>query len=118
MPKVNRSLLVFQHECLRCGRIWDSNVAHPKCCPDCRQHNWDKPRIRQTVLQYVDDLVQKPVDHSVQKELPFIGAKCPYCRGTTGFDTFKVVAFCYSCDMCWQLTSLEPLGVLQGIGLR
>jgi hypothetical protein len=57
-------------------------------------------------------------NHKDSKKLPFIGAKCPYCKGTTGLDTFRVVAFCYSCDACFDPVTLEFVGVLQGIGLR
>jgi hypothetical protein len=65
----------------------------------------------------LESMVLTPVDHTENKPLPFIGAKCPYCKGTTGLDTFRVVAFCYSCDGVWDCEG-NFKGVLQGIGLR
>ncbi len=119
MPRADRSLPIFKHECLKCGRKWDSNYEHPKQCPDCRSDYWWQPYVKGKPLeaQTLNDLIQNPVDHSTSKNLPFIGAKCPYCKGTTGLDTFRVVAFCYSCDFVWTIEGM-PKGVLQGIGLR
>ena len=120
MARFNNGTATIKHTCLRCERIWYSDIEHPQECTNCRSRSWDKPYASDKVIasRKLESMVLKPVDHTEHKPLPFIGAKCPYCRGTTGLDTFRIVAFCYSCDMTFSLTSGKPLGVLQGIGLR
>lgn len=108
----------YDHHCLRCNGTWRSRKESPVECNICRSKSWNIPIGEKSWQRNEIHIPIPKFDHSAPKNLSFIGAKCPYCRGTTGLDTFRVVAFCYSCDFCWKPTSLEPLGVLQGIGLR
>jgi hypothetical protein len=108
----------YEHHCLRCNRTWSSRKPNPLECNYCRTKSWNVPIGEKTWQRNEMHIPIPKFDHSSPKNLPFIGAKCPYCRGTTGLDTFRVVAFCYSCDATFSITSGEFVGVLQGIGLR
>jgi hypothetical protein len=103
----------FSHTCYRCGGYWESVVEKPQCCAKCRSKVWDKSDIPKIEI-YVP--IPK-FNHEEEKSLPFIGSKCPYCKGTTGIDSVGMVQFCYSCDFCWNLQGI-PLGVKIGIGVR
>jgi hypothetical protein len=102
----------FLHECKVCGAIWFSTLQSPVECGACRSRDWFDG-VKRSCEIYI------PIptfDHSEKRKLKGLGCKCPYCNGTTGIDSVERVAFCYSCDFCWDL-SLNPLGVKEGIGI-
>jgi hypothetical protein len=111
---MEKNRIKYKVTCLRCGKSWDCRSVHPKECCFCRSRSWDTPATGKENVVYIP--IPK-VDHSEKKTLPFIGAKCPYCRGTTGLDGYRGVAFCYSCDYCWTPQG-SCLGVIVGIGAR
>lgn len=102
----------FTHVCKQCNHMWFSALEEPTKCARCESRGWNKEgEVR-------DLYIPLPVfNHDGKKNLPFIGAKCPYCRGTTGIDSVEKISFCYSCDYCWDLYG-NPLGVKMGIGAR
>ena len=107
----------WEQHCLRCGKSWWSKKENPKECNYCRSAVYFKPIGTENIP--IEKYIEIPkVDHTESKTLPFIGAKCPYCKGTTGLDNFRSVAFCYSCDATFSITSGRFLGVLAGIGVR
>jgi Zn finger protein HypA/HybF involved in hydrogenase expression len=118
MNQIDVKTAKYNHTCLRCGKSWPSNIPNPQECSKCRSRSWNVP-ANETArgAKYDVNMPIPKFEHKKPLSLPFIGAKCPYCRGTTGLDTFRVVAFCYSCDFAWTIKG-EPKGVLQGIGLR
>jgi len=100
--------------CQRCNKDWYAKTQNPTECSYCKSKVWHKPPTGKENVIYIP--IPK-VDHSEKKTLPFIGAKCPYCRGTTGLDGYRGVAFCYSCDYSWTPQG-SCLGVIVGIGAR
>lgn len=103
--------MIFEHECKNCGNRWESTTENPKVCRKCSSLSWKEGKIDE---QYVP--IPK-FDHTEKKELRELYSKCPYCRGTTGFNSTNNVLFCYSCDMTWNRFSKQPIGVIKGIGL-
>ena len=99
--------------CKQCGCTYNAYKEKPLECGICRSKAWDKD------IKSREYAVPVPkVDHSEAKRLPFVGARCPYCGGTTGMDTFRILSFCYSCDASFDVSSGIFKGVVQGIGLR
>jgi hypothetical protein len=102
----------FTHVCKKCGHLWFSAMEEPCKCSRCESRNWNNAN------DVYETHIPIPVfDHSEDKQLPFIGARCPYCRGTTGTDSVERVQFCYSCDAIWNLRG-QFVGVKVGIGVR
>jgi hypothetical protein len=111
---INKNLSMYLHKCCRCNYSWLSNKEHPLECVSCRSSLWNNPEASSPHEIYIP-LPQ--FDHAENRNLPFIGARCPYCRGTTGTDSVEKVQFCYSCDAIWNLSG-KFVGVRVGIGVR
>jgi hypothetical protein len=106
----------FELKCRICGGVWFGYTQYPDSCGICGTHLWN--REAKTTQGKADlPLPQRP-DYSEKKCLSSLFGKCPYCRGTTGLDNFRCVAFCFSCDSTFSLTTGQFLGVLEGIGIR
>jgi len=102
--------------CKQCGGSWWSHTPNPVECGLCRSKSWDNDEKQERGTAHTP--LPSKIDHSDAKTLLAVGSRCPYCRGTTGYDTFKGVCFCFSCDSTWACTSGYFLGVIPGIGLR
>ena len=103
-------------ECKQCGAKWEARKEHPKECVFCRSRAWDK-EVAEPVKKFCVPVPK--IDHSEIKTLPFIGARCPYCGGTTGINGYRCVVICYSCDAVFSITEpMKFLGVIAGIGVR
>jgi len=106
----------YHCECKRCGVSWEAKKENPRECVACRSRAWNKESVG-----FIPDhhLPMPKVNHSVNMSLPFIGARCPYCKGTTGLDGYRGVVFCFSCDATFRSTKpMDFLGVIVGIGAR
>lgn len=111
MPKLDENNANFYHTCINCKESWYSIQEHPVECAKCRARFWDKRAI--------ELYVPIPVfNHKEKKELKCLYGKCPYCGSTTGTDSVGKFAFCYGCDACFSIVTLQFLGVLVGIGSK
>jgi hypothetical protein len=117
MSVVKERTRTFTHTCIVCNHIWISGSAEPVSCAKCKSKRWNYDEGHNTG-HGIEFHIPVPIfDHSEKKELKYTGSRCPYCSGTTGIDSQRVVAFCYSCDFTWSLFG-QPLGVVMGIGVQ
>jgi hypothetical protein len=97
--------------CKRCGLITHLRLNGEDVCQKCE-------RDLGGFLHGVAHPLPTPIKHDDNKSLKQLGCPCPYCHGTTGIDSYRCVAFCYSCDATFDLSTRQFLGVMSNIGIR